>query len=46
VCSHLASGGKEGDEKTRNANAIEILSSTRFSRGPSRNLPRKILDHE
>jgi phosphatidylinositol-bisphosphatase len=46
VCSHLASGGKEGDEKNRNANAIEILSSTRFSRGPLRNLPRKILDHE
>eukprot|EP00258_Populus_trichocarpa_P026146 XP_024442165.1 type IV inositol polyphosphate 5-phosphatase 9 isoform X3 [Populus trichocarpa] len=46
VCSHLASGGKEGDEKNRNANAIEILSSTRFSRGPLRNLPRKILDHD
>jgi len=46
VCSHLASGGKEGDEKNRNADATEILSRTRFSRGPLRNLPRKILDHE
>ncbi|KAJ4851490.1 hypothetical protein Tsubulata_026240 [Turnera subulata] len=46
VCSHLASGGKEGDEKYRNANAIEILSRTSFPRGPSRNLPRKILDHD
>ncbi|KAF9667480.1 hypothetical protein SADUNF_Sadunf15G0027400 [Salix dunnii] len=46
VCSHLASGGKEGDENNRNANAAEILSRTRFSRGPLRNLPRKILDHD
>ncbi|KAF9671250.1 hypothetical protein SADUNF_Sadunf12G0027900 [Salix dunnii] len=46
VCSHLASGGKEGDEKNRNADASEILSCTRFSRGPLRNLPRKILDHD
>ncbi|KAJ6976954.1 type IV inositol polyphosphate 5-phosphatase 9-like isoform X1 [Populus alba x Populus x berolinensis] len=46
VCSHLASGGKEGDEKNRNADATEILSRTRFSRGPLRNLPRKILDHD
>ncbi|KAB5511116.1 hypothetical protein DKX38_030202 [Salix brachista] len=46
VCSHLASGGKEGDENNRNSNAAEILSRTRFSRGPLRNLPRKILDHD
>ncbi|CAK7324862.1 unnamed protein product [Dovyalis caffra] len=46
VCSHLASGGKEGDEKNRNANATEILLRTRFSRGPLRNLPRKILNHD
>ncbi|XP_038688266.1 type IV inositol polyphosphate 5-phosphatase 9-like isoform X2 [Tripterygium wilfordii] len=46
VCSHLASGGKEGDERHRNADAAEILSRTRFPRGPLRNLPKKILDHE
>ncbi|KAJ8771986.1 hypothetical protein K2173_027163 [Erythroxylum novogranatense] len=46
VCTHLASGGKEGDERYRNANAAEILSRTRFPRGPLRNLPRKILEHE
>ncbi|KAJ6677181.1 TYPE IV INOSITOL POLYPHOSPHATE 5-PHOSPHATASE 9 [Salix viminalis] len=46
VCSHLASGGKEGDENNRNSNAAEILSRTRFSRGPLRNLPLKILDHD
>ncbi|KAF5734056.1 hypothetical protein HS088_TW16G00498 [Tripterygium wilfordii] len=46
VCSHLASGGKEGDERHRNADAAEILSRTRFPRGPSRNLPQKILDHD
>ncbi|KAJ6760127.1 I INOSITOL POLYPHOSPHATE 5-PHOSPHATASE putative-RELATED [Salix purpurea] len=46
VCSHLASGGKEGDENNRNSNAAEILSRTRFSRGPLRNLPSKILDHD
>ncbi|KAF8389666.1 hypothetical protein HHK36_024185 [Tetracentron sinense] len=46
VCSHLASGGKEGDERHRNADASEILSRTCFPRGPSLDLPRKILDHE
>ncbi|CAK9176626.1 unnamed protein product [Ilex paraguariensis] len=45
VCSHLASGGREGDERYRNSNAAEILYRTRFPRGPSRDLPRKILDH-
>ncbi|KAJ4960210.1 hypothetical protein NE237_020120 [Protea cynaroides] len=46
VCSHLASGGKEGDERLRNSNAAEILSRTSFPRGSSLNFPRTILDHE
>nr|XP_043627144.1 type IV inositol polyphosphate 5-phosphatase 9 [Erigeron canadensis] len=48
VCSHLASGGREGDERVRNANAAEILSRTSFptAMGPSLDLPRKILDHD
>ncbi|KAK2986654.1 hypothetical protein RJ640_010110, partial [Escallonia rubra] len=46
VCCHLASGGKKGDEKNRNSNAAEILSRTTFPRGPSFDLPRKILDHD
>ncbi|KAL3830719.1 hypothetical protein ACJIZ3_019521 [Penstemon smallii] len=46
VCSHLASGGKEGDERYRNSNAAEILSRTIFPRGPLLDLPRKILDHD
>lgn len=46
VCSHLASGGREGDEKCRNSNAAEILSRTIFPRSPSLGLPRKILDHD
>lgn len=46
VCSHLASGGKEGDEKYRNSDIAEILSRTSFPRGPLLNLPRNILDHE
>ncbi|KAL3502123.1 hypothetical protein ACH5RR_036572 [Cinchona calisaya] len=46
VCSHLASGGRGGDEKYRNSNASEILSRTIFPRGPSLDLPRKILDHD
>lgn len=46
VCSHLASGGKERDEVHRNSDVAEILSRTIFPRGPSFDLPRKILDHE
>ncbi|XP_010242089.1 PREDICTED: type IV inositol polyphosphate 5-phosphatase 9-like [Nelumbo nucifera] len=46
VCGHLASGEKEGDEKHRNSNAAEILSRTSFPRGPSLDLPRKVLDHD
>lgn len=47
VCSHLASGGREGDEKYRNSDVAEILSRTTFPKGgPSLNLPQNILDHE
>ncbi|KAI8538576.1 hypothetical protein RHMOL_Rhmol09G0114600 [Rhododendron molle] len=46
VCTHLASGGREGDERHRNSNVAEILSRTGFPRGPSLDLPRKILGHD
>eukprot|EP00257_Ricinus_communis_P026190 XP_025013604.1 type IV inositol polyphosphate 5-phosphatase 9 isoform X1 [Ricinus communis] len=46
ICSHLASGGREGDEKHRNSDVAEILLRTSFPRGPSLDLPRKILDHD
>jgi hypothetical protein len=46
VCSHLASGGREGDEKLRNSDVAEIFSRTSFHRRPSLDLPRNILDHE
>ncbi|KAG9457688.1 hypothetical protein H6P81_002196 [Aristolochia fimbriata] len=46
VCSHLASGGKTGDEVHRNSDAADILARTSFPRGPSLDLPRKILDHD
>ncbi|KAF6168654.1 hypothetical protein GIB67_005266, partial [Kingdonia uniflora] len=46
VCAHLASGGKQGDEKHRNSDTVEILSRTRFPHGRSLGLPRKILDHD
>ncbi|KAF3438311.1 hypothetical protein FNV43_RR21073 [Rhamnella rubrinervis] len=45
VCSHLASGVKEGAQKHRNSNAAAILSRTRFPCGPLHNLPQRILDH-
>ncbi|KAM6568069.1 hypothetical protein CsatB_016054 [Cannabis sativa] len=47
VCSHLASGGKEGDERLRNENASQILSLTTFtSSNAHHHFPRKILDHD
>ncbi|GAV58125.1 Exo_endo_phos domain-containing protein [Cephalotus follicularis] len=46
VCSHLASGGREGDEKHRNTDVVDILSRTSFPRGSSLHLPQKILDHD
>ncbi|KAI3747375.1 hypothetical protein L6452_09829 [Arctium lappa] len=49
VCSHLASGEKEGDELRRNLDVIEILKSTQFPkicRTPNSKVPDKILDHD
>ncbi|XP_008466924.2 type IV inositol polyphosphate 5-phosphatase 9 [Cucumis melo] len=46
VCTHLASGGKEGDEKNRNQNVSDILCRTTFPKGPSLDLPKKILQHD
>ncbi|KAG8379511.1 hypothetical protein BUALT_Bualt07G0096100 [Buddleja alternifolia] len=46
VCSHLASGGKEGDERQRNTDAAHILDRTLFPAEPLHHLPRKILDHD
>ncbi|KAF5757390.1 putative endonuclease/exonuclease/phosphatase [Helianthus annuus] len=48
VCVHLASGGREGDERVRNSNATEIFSRTSFPTvmGPSLDLPKTILDHD
>ncbi|KAK1390139.1 type IV inositol polyphosphate 5-phosphatase 9 [Heracleum sosnowskyi] len=45
VCSHLASGGRVGDEKLRNSNVTDILSRTSFPRGPTPRMPGKIIDH-
>lgn len=49
VCTHLASGEKEGDEIKRNSDVMEILKKTKFSH--SRIIgkplpPDNILDHE
>ncbi|KAL0448609.1 UNVERIFIED_CONTAM: Type I inositol polyphosphate 5-phosphatase 5 [Sesamum latifolium] len=49
VCSHLASGEKEGDELRRNSDVIEILKGTQFSRtckNPNRKIPERIMDHD
>lgn len=49
VCSHLASGEKEGDELRRNSDVIEILKHTQFRRicrRAGRKIPEKILEHE
>ncbi|XP_066313394.1 type I inositol polyphosphate 5-phosphatase 10-like isoform X2 [Miscanthus floridulus] len=49
VCSHLASGQKEGDEFRRNSDVLEILRLTMFSRicrRAGRKIPEKILDHD
>lgn len=49
VCSHLASGEKEGDELRRNSDVAEILKSTQFPRigkNPCRRAPEKIVDHD
>ncbi|EEC80249.1 hypothetical protein OsI_22205 [Oryza sativa Indica Group] len=52
VCSHLASGEKEGDELRRNADVAEILKSAHFPRAcrpapaAARRVPERILDHD
>ncbi|CAO2177798.1 unnamed protein product [Urochloa humidicola] len=49
VCSHLASGQKEGDEFRRNSDVLEILRLTMFSRicrRTGRKIPEKILEHD
>ncbi|OEL27145.1 hypothetical protein BAE44_0011836 [Dichanthelium oligosanthes] len=49
VCSHLASGEKEGNELRRNSDVIEILKNTQFRRlckRSGRRIPERILDHE
>ncbi|KAK4417169.1 Type I inositol polyphosphate 5-phosphatase 5 [Sesamum alatum] len=49
VCSHLASGEKEGDELRRNSDVAEILKGTHFPRtckNPSRKIPERIMDHD
>ncbi|KAM6563782.1 hypothetical protein CsatB_023780 [Cannabis sativa] len=49
ICSHLASGEKEGDEIKRNADVSEILKSTQFPkicRKPNNRAPEKIIDHD
>ncbi|CAG7896232.1 unnamed protein product [Brassica rapa] len=48
VCSHLASGEKEGDEMRRNADVAEILKHTQFpkiTKNPSCRAPERIVDH-
>ncbi|CAI8607111.1 unnamed protein product [Vicia faba] len=49
ICSHLASGEKEGDELRRNLDVIEILKNTQFPRickTHHSRMPDKILDHD
>ncbi|XP_010554268.1 PREDICTED: type IV inositol polyphosphate 5-phosphatase 9-like isoform X2 [Tarenaya hassleriana] len=46
VCGHLASGGRDKDGKKRNSDVADILSRSSFPRGPSLDLPKKILDHD
>ncbi|CAN6478914.1 unnamed protein product [Victoria cruziana] len=46
VCTHLASGEKEGDESHRNWGVSQIMSRTKFPAGPSMDLPRTIQSHD
>ena len=49
VCSHLASGEKEGDELRRNADVAEILKNIQFPKickNIIRPIPERIVDHE
>ncbi|KAJ1686709.1 hypothetical protein LUZ63_018099 [Rhynchospora breviuscula] len=49
ICSHLASGEKEGDELRRNYDVIEILKNTQFQRicrRSGRRIPERIVEHD
>ncbi|KAE8686292.1 Type I inositol 1,4,5-trisphosphate 5-phosphatase CVP2 [Hibiscus syriacus] len=49
LCSHLASGEKEGDERRRNSDVTEILRNTQFPRickTMNSRVPEKIVDHD
>ncbi|KAL1215476.1 Type I inositol polyphosphate 5-phosphatase 5 [Cardamine amara subsp. amara] len=49
VCSHLASGEKEGDELRRNADVAEIMKHTQFpklTKSPTCRAPERIIDHD
>uniref|UniRef100_A0A1D1Z3R8 Type I inositol 1,4,5-trisphosphate 5-phosphatase CVP2 n=1 Tax=Anthurium amnicola TaxID=1678845 RepID=A0A1D1Z3R8_9ARAE len=49
VCSHLASGEREGDELRRNSDVTEILKNTQFPKickTPGCRMTEKILDHD
>ncbi|CAL4903228.1 unnamed protein product [Urochloa decumbens] len=53
VCTHLASGEKDGDEVRRNSDVAEILKRTRFAKDPLRFSrpaaalsPETILEHD
>ncbi|KAK9134322.1 hypothetical protein Syun_013652 [Stephania yunnanensis] len=49
ICSHLASGEKEGDELRRNSDVTEILKNTQFPRvckHPWHEMPENIVNHD
>lgn len=49
VCSHLASGEKEGDELKRNADVAEIFKNTQFPKickNGHHQIPERILEHD
>eukprot|EP01018_Ginkgo_biloba_P038611 Gb_30238 [translate_table: standard] len=49
MCSHLASGQKEGDELRRNSDVVEILKNTRFPqlhRLSWEKSPKTIMEHD
>ncbi|KAK1304286.1 Type I inositol 1,4,5-trisphosphate 5-phosphatase 2 [Acorus calamus] len=46
VCSHLASGQKDGDQQRRNSNVYDILQRTHFPPGIDGDHPQTILSHD
>ncbi|XP_057786080.1 type I inositol polyphosphate 5-phosphatase 5-like [Salvia miltiorrhiza] len=46
VCSHLASGEKEGDEVRRNSDVAQILKGILFPRLCNTRIPQRIADHD